>query len=103
VLAFDAFRKRRWIAHDETGLTLSSAGERFCEELGIDVDGARGSRRPMCRACLDWSARRPHLAGGIGARLLQRCFTLGWAKRRPRTRIVDFTPRGEREFRALFD
>ena len=103
VLAFDAFSKRRWIAHDETGLTLSRAGERFCVELGIDVQAARESRRPLCRTCLDWSARRPHLAGGIGARLLQRCFTLGWARRRARTRIVEFTPRGEREFRSLFE
>ena len=102
VLAFDTFRKRRWIAHDEIGLTLSPSGERFCRELGIDVDAARASRRPICRSCLDWSARRPHLAGSIGARLLDRCFALGWARRRAKTRIVDFSPRGEREFRALF-
>ncbi|HUL56511.1 MAG TPA: helix-turn-helix domain-containing protein [Usitatibacter sp.] len=103
VLAFDAFRKRRWIAHDETGLTLSRSGAEFCRGLGIDVDGARRSRRPMCRVCLDWSARRHHLAGQVGAQLLERCYGLGWAKRRRGTRIVDFTPRGEREFLRLFE
>ena len=102
VLAFDAFKKRRWIAHDESELTLSRAGIQFCRELGIDVDAARASRRPMCRACLDWSARRHHLAGQVGAQLLDRCYDLGWAKRRRGTRIVDFTPRGEREFLRVF-
>lgn len=102
VLAFDAFRKHRWIAHDESGLTLSKSGAEFCRELGIDVDAARASRRPMCRVCLDWSARRHHLAGQVGAQLLERCYELGWAKRRRGTRIVDFTPRGEREFLRLF-
>ena len=103
VLAFDAFRKRRWIAHDETGLTLSRAGADFCRELGIDLDAARAGRRPMCRVCLDWSARRHHLAGYVGAQLLERCYDRGWAKRRRGSRIVDFTARGEREFRRLFE
>jgi len=102
VLAFDAFKKHRWIAHDESGLTLSKSGAEFCRELGIDVDAARASRRPMCRVCLDWSARRHHLAGQVGAQLLERCYELGWARRRRGTRIVDFTPRGEREFLRLF-
>ena len=100
VLAFEAFRKRRWIAHDESGLTLSRAGLEFCRSLGLDVDAA--GRRPLCRTCLDWSARRHHLAGYVGARLLDHCHAAGWARRRRGTRIVDFTPRGEREFREVF-
>jgi len=100
VLAFDAFRKRRWLDHGEDGLTLSRAGRRFCAGLGIEVEAA--NKRPMCRVCLDWSARRHHLAGVVGARLLERVYELGWAKRRRGTRIVDFTPRGEREFRRVF-
>jgi DNA-binding transcriptional ArsR family regulator len=102
VLACDAFTRRRWIAYDESGLTLSRSGAAFCRELGIDLDAASSGRRPMCRTCLDWSARRHHLAGYVGAQLLERCHALGWARRRRGTRIVDFTPRGEREFRELF-
>ena len=102
VLAFDAFRKHRWIAHDESGLTLSRTGRDFCRELGLDVEAALASRRPVCRTCLDWSARRHHLAGHIGAQLLAHCYEAGWAKRRRGTRIVDFTARGEREFREVF-
>lgn len=103
VMAFDAFRKRRFIAHADAGLTLSPSGAKFCRDLGIDVDAARSGRRPLCRACLDWSARRHHLAGQIGSQLLDRLYDLGWAKRRRGTRIVDFTARGEREFRRLFE
>ena len=78
VLAFEAFEKRRWLEHGENGLGLSRAGERKCRELGL-VWGE--GRRPVCRACLDWSARRHHLAGRVGAALLERCYALGWAKR----------------------
>ena len=100
VLAFDAFQRRKWLRHDEKGLRLSPAGARFCNEWGIVAEGA--SRRPVCRLCLDWSARRHHLAGQIGAALLARCYALGWAKRRKGTRIVDFNPRGEQAFLQLF-
>jgi DNA-binding transcriptional ArsR family regulator len=99
VLAFEAFEKRRWLEHGENGLGLSRAGERKCRELGLSwADG----RRPLCRACLDWSVRRHHLAGQVGAALLHRCFALGWAKRRKGTRVVDFSASGERAFLAVF-
>lgn len=101
VFAFDAFQKRKWLRHDQHGLRLSADGERFCTEWGMAMaDGA--SRRPVCRLCLDWSARRHHLAGQAGAALLERCYALGWAKRRKGTRIVDFNARGEDAFRRLF-
>ena len=103
VLACDAFTRRRWIAYDESGLILSRSGIAFCRDLGLDLEARGTSRRPMCRTCLDWSARRHHLAGHVGVQLLDRCYALGWAKRRRGTRIVDFTPRGEREFRELFE
>jgi Predicted transcriptional regulators len=103
VLVFDAFTRRRWLAYEESGLTLSRGGEAFCRELGLDLAAASSSRRPMCRTCLDWSARRHHLAGHVGAQLLDRCYAKGWARRRRGTRIVDFTACGERDFRALFE
>ena len=102
VLAFDAFQKRRWLRHDETGLRLAPAGERFCDEMGVGI-ASFGTRRPVCRLCLDWSARRHHLAGQVGAALLDRYYKLGWAKLRKGTRIVDFNSLGEREFRRLFE
>ena len=102
VAAFATFQKRGWLHHGEEGLTLSRSGERFCRDLGIDLAGLESTRRPACRLCLDWSERRHHLAGLVGARMLQRFYDLGWAKRRKGTRIVDFSARGERAFREAF-
>jgi DNA-binding transcriptional ArsR family regulator len=99
VLVCDAFHKRRWLRQGEHGLALSPSGAKFCRDIGIAFGT---SRRPLCRTCLDWSVRRPHLAGQLGAALLDRCYTLGWAKRRRGTRIVDFSPRGERELHRVF-
>jgi DNA-binding transcriptional ArsR family regulator len=64
--------------------------------LGVDVAaivGGRG-RRPLTRSCLDWSERRPHLAGALGAALLQRLLDDGWLVRRPHGRAVAVTARG---------
>jgi len=82
-----------------SGAGLAPAGERFCRGLGLTLSN---DRRPTCRACLDWSARRNHLAGQVGKALLERCYQLQWAKRRSGTRVVEFNARGEREFRELF-
>jgi len=80
---------------------ITEKRHQFFRDFGLALDNPKNSR-PLCRTCLDWSARRHHLAGVVGARMLDRLYELGWAKRRRGTRIVDFTPRGEREFRQLF-
>ena len=61
-------------------------------------------RRPVCKACLDWSERRHHLAGMLGATLMQRFAELKWATRdaTPGSRVVNFTRTGEKQFAALF-
>jgi len=83
------------------GLELTAAGRDFFRAWGIDADAVRRGRRPLCRACLDWSVRRSHLAGALGAAALDRIFALGWARREPGARIVAFTPPGRRAFEAL--
>ena len=60
-------------------------------------------KRAFCRACLDWSERRHHLAGALGAALLARFVELGWAKRARDSRVVTVTAAGERELGRLFD
>jgi DNA-binding transcriptional ArsR family regulator len=102
VLAYDAMQKRRLLRQGDTGLELSAAGARFFAELGAHLDSPHARRRAMCRPCLDWSVRRHHLAGVAGAALLLRCYQLGWARRQKDSRVVAFTPRGEREFRERF-
>jgi hypothetical protein len=59
-------------------------------------------RRCFCRPCLDWSERRPHLAGALGAALARRCFELGWIVRMKDTRAVTITGRGADGFHRLF-
>jgi DNA-binding transcriptional ArsR family regulator len=104
VAMLDGLISRRFISGANGRLALTEAGEGFVGRFGIDVGRLRGSRRPLCRSCLDWSVRRGHLAGALGAALLERFHELGWASRAGGTRVVPFTPAGEaafeREFRA---
>jgi len=102
VQAFEALVAQRCFEADAAGLRLSPAGTAWFTRFGVDVGVVTAQRRMMCKACLDWSERRHHLAGAWGAALLQRLFELGWARRVKDTRIVQFTPPGEREFQALF-
>jgi DNA-binding transcriptional ArsR family regulator len=74
---------------------LSRRGETWFEdELGIDVPRLRTARGSFARACLDWSERRQHLAGALGAALGSRLLELGWIERAPRGRAVLTTPTG---------
>ncbi len=77
-------------------LDVSKAGEGWLTCFGIDVDRLRSHRRALCRACMDWSERRNHLAGALGAALLQRMIDRGWARRERDSRLVIFCPSGER-------
>lgn len=102
VLVCDALLKQRRVRVDGDGWALTRSGEALFEGIGIDVGALKPSRRPLLRPCLDWSARRHHLAGALGAALLERCIALGWARRVPGTRIIAFSPHGERSLRSAF-
>jgi DNA-binding transcriptional ArsR family regulator len=89
------------------GGLVTDAGMAFFDRLGIDVGALaarRGGRpaRVMCRPCLDWSERRPHLAGSIGAALCAHSFAKDWIRRIRGTRAVAITPKGQRVFREQF-
>ncbi len=77
-------------------LELTAAGEAWCPAVGIDLASLRAGRRRLCRGCLDWSERRLHLAGALGAALLDRLFALRYARRELAGRAVVLSPRGER-------
>ena len=95
VQMFDALLRRKWVRRRDDALELTPAGADFLRGFGIDVDALAAQRRPLCRTCLDWSVRRHHLGGAVGAELLQRMFALGWARRAKNSRVVLFTPAGE--------
>ena len=91
---------RGHIALTRDGGEVTPAGFAFFKDIGVDLDG-RG-RRVFCRPCLDWSERRLHLAGAVGAALATCCFDLGWIARMRDTRAVAITPKGQRGFRTTF-
>jgi len=93
---------RGFVAEADDKLSLTPAGETFMSALGIDLPALSHARRPLCKGCLDWSVRRTHLAGALGAALLERFYGLGWAAREPGARLVNFTPRGLDAFREIF-
>jgi DNA-binding transcriptional ArsR family regulator len=99
---FDSLLAQGHLAGTDDALSLTGKGKRFVAEFGIDIERLGKSRAPLCRACLDWSARRPHLGGGLGRAFLARFEELGWAKRDPDSRAIAFSPRGERAFGEVF-
>jgi len=101
VRMYDSLVKHEHINWDGE-IRLTDKGRAFIAEFGIDDHSFLTSRRPVCRSCLDWSSRRTHLAGQLGAAFLQRIYDLGWARRIDGSRIVDFTPSGEKAFLKQF-
>ncbi|MEM9063066.1 MAG: helix-turn-helix transcriptional regulator [Pseudomonadota bacterium] len=79
-------------------VTLTALGRDRLTGFGIDLDNLDTGRRKLCRSCLDWSVRRSHLAGAVGAAIWQQVQHKGWAKRIENSRIVAFSARGEAEF-----
>lgn len=90
------------IFQSDDPLQLSDAGKIWFTEFGIDLTHLSTQRRMLCRPCLDWSERRQHLGGALGAALLQRIFALRWARQAKDTRVITFTVQGERDFHRLF-
>lgn len=97
----DSFVRRGFLRLEADALQLTGAGRGFIAGTGIDLDALARSRRPLCRACLDWSERRHHLAGALGAALLERYLELGWLRRRQHSRALAVTARGQRELAAF--
>src|SRR5215468_9512362 len=105
VQMLDSLRERRLVRQKKQDIELTSEGERFLEKyLQISPQMLAHPRRPVCKACLDWSERRHHLAGTLGAALMNRFTELKWVARdsTPGSRVVNFTRAGEKRFAALF-
>ena len=92
----------RGLVRDLDGtLVLGGDGEAWLARLGIDAGELRRTRRPLLRACLDWSERRDHLAGAVAAALLGRLLELRLVERAPAGRALAISPRGERFLETL--
>ncbi|MBN9596360.1 MAG: winged helix-turn-helix transcriptional regulator [Afipia sp.] len=102
VRMLDSMTGRKLLRAQKDSIALTPQGERFVADLGIDLPALGGSRRPLCKTCLDWSVRRSHLAGSLGAAILSRFYELNWARREKGNRVVTFSPKGTARFNALF-
>src|SRR3984893_11297772 len=105
VQMLDSMKQQKLVRQKKQEIELTAEGERFlAESRQITPDMLAHPRRPVCKACLDWSERRHHLAGTLGAAMMSRFTELKWAARdaAPGSRVVNFTRNGEKRFAALF-
>ena len=97
----EALEKNNCIKKSETAYTVTSKGWQWFAEFDIRKDDFTNNRRPLTRQCLDWSERRPHLAGQLGAVLLEKMFHKKWFKRVQFSRELVVTPKGREELLNL--
>ncbi|HET6432513.1 helix-turn-helix transcriptional regulator [Dyella sp.] len=98
---FDALCAAGCLERIDEAVRLTADGEAWCLRQGIDVPALRRQRRPLCRSCLDWSERRPHLAGALGAALLQRLLEQGVLQRQAAGRALGVGARWNRLLETL--
>ena len=96
----DALVARGHVEFGEDGGAVTPSGAEFLARFGLDL--AAPTRRAFCRPCLDWSERRPHIAGAVGAALAARCIALGWVARQRDTRAVAITAKGKKGLAEVF-
>jgi DNA-binding transcriptional ArsR family regulator len=98
----DFFAAHEFIVPSDEAAEITAAGMRFLTEFEIDLSVLSSTRRRFCPVCVDWTERRPHIAGTVGAALTQRYFDLGWIERMQHSRAVRVTVAGRRGFLATF-
>lgn len=90
----DSLKQRGAIILRGEDFVLTRPGQRLLVRIGIDVNAAREQRRSFARACIDWTERRPHLAGSLGAALLDHALAEQWVRRHASDRSLRITPQG---------
>ncbi|TIM18256.1 MAG: winged helix-turn-helix transcriptional regulator [Mesorhizobium sp.] len=100
VAMLDRLVAKNVLVRDEQEIRLGPSAASHFAAIGIDV--YTKPRRPVCRACLDWSVRRSHLAGTLGAAILEKILAEKWARREKDSRAVIFSPPGRQAFERVF-
>jgi DNA-binding transcriptional ArsR family regulator len=101
VALYDSLLAREILVERNEAVEIGPKGERFFCDLDIDLAPLSEQRRPLCRSCLDWSVRRSHLAGSLGAAVLATILERKWARRDPQSRAILFSPTGKRAFEQM--
>lgn len=94
VMITSAMAEHRLLITKDRDYLLTNDGEAFCTRLEINVHQLRSKRRMFARQCLDWSERKPHLAGALGAAVADLAFKHGWIKRTSSRRAIRVTQKG---------
>jgi DNA-binding transcriptional ArsR family regulator len=110
VSLFQGFTQSGWIlpgrsvseSKSEDSLDVTPSGTKALESLGVDIAAARNLRRRFAYACLDWSERKPHIGGALGAALLQMAMRRTWVEREFDSRVLHITRLGRRELADRF-
>lgn len=99
----DALKAQGWIEIEDDSALVTPDGLERLSALGIACgqQGQGGRAQPLCRPCLDWSERRAHLAGRLGAALCSHSLGRGWIRRRNGSRALEITPSGQHAYRTL--
>ncbi|RWN66774.1 MAG: ArsR family transcriptional regulator [Mesorhizobium sp.] len=100
VAMLDRLVARQVLLRDDKEIRLGPSAASYFAAIGIGVESK--ARRPVCRACLDWSVRRSHLAGTLGAAILDKILLEKWARREKDSRAVIFSPTGKQAFEKAF-
>ncbi|KQQ44651.1 ArsR family transcriptional regulator [Duganella sp. Leaf126] len=99
----DHFAEQGWLAPiGDNQYDLTPTGEQQCYQLGLDLPAMRKLRRRFACPCLDWSERRPHLGGALGAALLQLALKKGWVEQDLDSRALSVPLQGQRQMLACF-
>jgi len=98
---FERMMRARWLRLAGNGVELTDGGAEALGRLGVDLEGARRKRRQFACTCPDWSERKPHLGGALGAALLGRLIERGWVEPMRGSRALRITPGGQREIPRL--
>jgi len=102
VQMFDTLLLKALLIENGESVELTQTGEAFFVKFGVDVAALKKLRRPLCKSCLDWSARRSHLSGSLGTAILDQMYKMGWAKHIHGTRVITFSRKGDEAFSRLF-
>jgi len=103
VALYDSLLSRGFLVLRDDAIAIGPGGQAFFDGFGIDLASLSRQRRPLCRSCLDWSVRRSHLAGALGAAMLDQMMERRWARRDPHSRAILFSPAGKQSFERLLE
>ena len=98
----EALVRQGILRKEADAFAVTKRGGDWFAELGIDLDAARALRRKFAASCLDWTERRDHLGGALGAALAERLVDLGWITRKRNSRAVTVTDAGRRKLGEQF-